>query len=75
MKRKFTRRDFLKLAGAGAAVTAALGYGVYQESNGDPIIDRDPYVFNQHTQTPNGSVPILIINEQRCRKSFWRLSR
>jgi hypothetical protein len=70
MKRKFTRRDFLKLAGAGAAVTAVAGYGIYQESNGDPIVERDPYVANEHTQNPNGSVPILILTNKDAENKF-----
>ncbi len=70
MKRKLTRRDFLKLAGAGAAVTAIAGYGIYQESNGDPIVDRDPYVAVEHTKNPNGSVPILIITNKDAENKF-----
>jgi hypothetical protein len=70
MKRKITRRDFLKLAGAGAAVTAVAGYGVFQESNGDPIVERDPYVANEHTSNPDGSVPILILTNKDAANRF-----
>jgi len=70
MKRKITRRDFLKLAGTGAAVATALGYGVFQESNGDPIIERDPYVVSEHTSNLNGSVPILIITNKDAENKF-----
>ena len=70
MKRKITRRDFLKLAGAGAAVTTVLGYGIFQESNGDPIVERDPYAVNEHTADPNGSVPILIITNKDAENRF-----
>ncbi len=70
MKRKITRRDFLKLAGAGAAVTAVAGYGVFQESNGEPIVERSPYVQNMHTASPDGSVPILLIMNQDAENRF-----
>jgi hypothetical protein len=63
MKRKITRRDFLKLAGVGAAASAALGYGILQESNGDPIVERNPYVGadSLFTSALDGSVPLLIV--------------
>ena len=69
-KRTLTRRDFLKLAGAGAAVTTVLGYGVFQESNGDPIVERSPYVKNIHTSNLDGSVPILVITDQNAENRF-----
>jgi hypothetical protein len=75
MKRKsFTRRDFLKLAGAGAAVTVpaglGLGYAVLQESKGDPILERSPYVENAYTPNPDGSVSILLITNQQAANRF-----
>ncbi len=70
MKRKLSRRDFLKLAGAGAAVTAALGYGVFQESNGNPIVERNPYVASGYTANLNGSMPILIITNKDAENRF-----
>ena len=72
MKRKITRRDFLKLAGAGAAVTAALGYGVLRESNGDPIVERNPYVNpnSLFTSALDGSVPILVVVNPEAENKF-----
>lgn len=72
MKRKITRRDFLKLAGAGAAVTAALGYGVLRESNGDPIVERNPYVNpnSLFTAELDGSVPILVVVNPEAENKF-----
>lgn len=65
MKRKLTRRDFLKLAGAGAAVTmpAALGIGgyFYREALGETPAERSPYVETVHTTSLDGSVPLLLI--------------
>ena len=69
-KRTLTRRDFLKLAGAGAAATTVLGYGVFQESKGDPIVERSPYVKNIQTPNPDGSVPILVITDQGAENPF-----
>jgi hypothetical protein len=74
MKRKpLSRRDFLKLAGAGVALSvpvAALGYKAYQESQGDPLIDGSPYVALTHTPDPDGSVPILILVNQESGNRF-----
>lgn len=73
MKRKtFTRRDFLKLTVAGTAVTvpAVMGYKVFEASNGDPIIQRSPYVENMPTHNPDGSVPILVIVNQDSENRF-----
>lgn len=74
MKRKFTRRDFLKLAGASTAVGIpigmGLGYEVFQESKGDPIVERSPYVENVHTSNLDGSVPILVITNQAAENRF-----
>lgn len=70
MKRKLTRREFLKLAGAGAALTTLGGYGVYQESKGEPIIYRNPYAVQSYTQNLDGSVPILIVTSQDAENKF-----
>jgi len=64
MKRKpLTRRDFLKLAGAGVAVIVptALGVDIYQTALGDDPVKRSPYVEIVHTNNLDGSVPILLI--------------
>jgi hypothetical protein len=64
MKRKpITRRDFLKLAGAGTAVIApaALGVGIYHTALGEVPLERYPYVETVHTNNLDGSVPILLI--------------
>lgn len=65
MKRKLSRRDFLKLAGAGTAVVvpAALGVGVvtYRSALGEVPLEGDPYVGVLHTADLDGSVPILLI--------------
>ncbi|MCI0553443.1 MAG: twin-arginine translocation signal domain-containing protein [Anaerolineae bacterium] len=70
MKQKISRRDFLKLAGAGAAVSAALGYAILRESDGDPIIERNPYSVGGHTAKLDGSVPILILTSRRSPNRF-----
>jgi hypothetical protein len=74
MKRKsFTRRDFLKLAGAGTALAVpvtALGYTAYRESQGDPMVNRSPYVQMDHTSNLDGSVPILILTNQDSENRF-----
>lgn len=65
MKRTLTRRDFLKLAGAGAAVItpAALGMGAkfYREALGETPAERSPYVEIVHTASLDGSVPLLLV--------------
>jgi hypothetical protein len=63
MKRKLSRRDFLKLAGAGTAVIvpAALGVGTYSSALGEVPLERSPYVETVHTANLDGSVPILLI--------------
>lgn len=73
MKRKpLSRRDFLKLAGAGVAVTVptALGYKILDESKGEPLIERSPYVNQVYTPTLDGSVPILLITDQASTNRF-----
>ena len=73
MKRKpLSRRDFLKLAGAGVAVTvpAALGYKILDESKGEPLIERSPYVNQVHTSNLDGSVPILLVTDQSSENRF-----
>lgn len=65
MKRTLTRRDFLKLAGAGAAVItpAALGVGAkfYRDALGEAPVGRSPYVEIFHTASLDGSVPLLLV--------------
>jgi hypothetical protein len=63
MKRKLTRREFLKLAGAGAAVLApaALGVEVYRDALGEVPAERSPYVQIAHTASLDGSVPLLLV--------------
>ncbi|MBI4761650.1 MAG: twin-arginine translocation signal domain-containing protein [Chloroflexota bacterium] len=65
MKRTLTRRDFLKLAGAGAAVItpAALGVGAkfYRDALGETPVGRSPYVEIFHTASLDGSVPLLLV--------------
>jgi len=73
MKHKpLSRRDFLKLAGAGVAITvpAALGYKILDESKGEPLIERSPYVNQIHTSNLNGSAPILLITNQDSENHF-----
>ena len=73
MKRKpLSRRDFLKLAGAGVAITvpAALGYEILDESKGEPLIERSPYVNQVHTSNLDGSVPILLVIDQDSANRF-----
>lgn len=64
-RKKLTRRDFLKLAGAGTAVVApvALGAGAhfYGEALGEVPLERSPYVEVVHTPTLDGSAPILLV--------------
>jgi hypothetical protein len=66
MKKKLSRRDFLKLAGVGAAVTvpSALGYSVYRSAQGEPPPDVSPYVDGLFTTNLDGSAPILLIVNQ-----------
>ncbi len=63
MKRKLTRREFLKLAGAGAAALApaALGVEVYRDALGELPMERSPYVQTAHTASLDGSAPILLL--------------
>ncbi|NTV37590.1 MAG: twin-arginine translocation signal domain-containing protein, partial [Anaerolineales bacterium] len=62
-RKKLTRRDFLKLAGAGTAVIvpAALGVNTYRAALGEVPLERTPYVETVHTANLDGSVPILLI--------------
>lgn len=64
-KRKLNRRDFLKLAGAGAVVVtpAALGVGAkfYHDALGEVPVERSPYVEIVHTARLDGSVPLLLV--------------
>ncbi|MCK6540374.1 MAG: twin-arginine translocation signal domain-containing protein [Anaerolineales bacterium] len=73
-KRKLTRREFLKLAGAGAAVTAplALGGGAYFYRNalGEVPRERSPYVEITHTASLDGSVPLLLIVDKTSANPF-----
>ena len=73
MKRKtISRRDFLKLAGAGTAVTipTVLGYKILDESKGEPIVERSPYVDQVYTQNLDGSAPILLITDPASTNRF-----
>ena len=73
MKRKtISRRDFLKLAGAGTAVTipTVLGYKILDESKGEPIVERSPYVDQVYTQNLDGSAPILVITDPASTNRF-----
>ncbi len=71
-KRKLTRRDFLKLAGAGTAVAvpAALGVGVYHSALGEVPLERSPYVEIVHTNDLDGSVPLLLIVDKNAANPF-----
>jgi len=70
MKHKISRRNFLKLAGVGAAATTALGYGIFQESSGDSIVEQDPYSVDSFTENLNGSVPILVLKNTEAANRF-----
>jgi hypothetical protein len=72
MNRKLSRRDFLKLAGAGAAVIApvALGVETYREALGEVPLERSPYVETVHTADLNGSVPLLLIVNKDAANPF-----
>lgn len=71
-KRKFTRRDFLKLAGAstGVIVPAALGVGTYLSALGEIPSVHSPYVEIVHDKHLDGSVPILLIVDQNSTNPF-----
>jgi hypothetical protein len=71
-KRKLTRRDFLKLAGASAAVVtpSAIGVKFYSEALGEVPQERSPYVEFVHTPRLDGSVPLLLIVNQDSANPF-----
>lgn len=62
-KKQFSRRDFLKLAGAGAAVAlpTVWGYRVFRSAQGEDPVVSSPYASITHTARPDGSVPILLV--------------
>ena len=72
MKRKLSRRDFLKLAGAGTAVVvpSALGVGVYRTALGEVPSKHSPFVEIVHTSDLDGSVPILLIVDRESANPF-----
>jgi hypothetical protein len=71
MKRKLSRRDFLKLAGVGTAVVGtALGVGVYHAALGEVPAERSPYVEITHTADLDGSVPLLLIVDKDAANPF-----
>ena len=72
-KRTFSRRDFLKLAGVGAAVAVpagALGYNVFRSAQGEYPLEGSPYVENPFTSNLDGSVPILVVVNQDSPNPF-----
>lgn len=70
MKRKLSRRDFIKLAGAGAAASAVVGYGVYRESSGEPVVERTPFAVEELTANLDGLAPILIVTSRDSQSRF-----
>ncbi len=72
MKRKLTRREFLKLAGAGAAVVApaALSVRLYSEALGEVPPERSPYAEMAYTARLDGSVPLLLIVNKDAANPF-----
>ena len=72
MKRKLSRRDFLKLAGVGTAVVVptALGVGVYRTALGEVPSKQSPYVEIAHNDNLDGSVPILLIVDKGSAHPF-----
>jgi hypothetical protein len=70
--RPLTRRDFLKLAAVGTAVTlpTALGVGVYHSALGEYPLERSPYIETVHTAKLDGSVPILLIANKDSANPF-----
>lgn len=72
MKKKLSRRDFIKLAGIGTAVVvpSAFGYGVYRSVQGEPPLEVSPYVENLFTADLDGSAPILLIVSQNAPNPF-----
>lgn len=74
MKHKLSRRDFLKLAGAGAAVIAPTALGVggyfYRDALGEVPSERSPYVEVAHTSNLDGSVPLLLVVDRDSANPF-----
>lgn len=64
-RKKLSRRDFLKLAGAGTAVAVPTALGVggyfYRDALGEVPLERSPYVEFTHTADLDGSAPILLV--------------
>jgi len=71
-RKSLSRRDFLKLAGAGTAVVvpSALGVGVYRTALGEVPSEHSPYVEIVHTSNLDGSVPILLIVDRESANPF-----
>jgi len=71
-KNKISRKNFLKLVGAGTAVVlpAALGVGVYRTALGEVPSEQSPYVEVVHTDNLDGSVPILLIVDKDSANPF-----
>src|SRR6266498_276234 len=63
MKKKLSRRDFLKIVGIGTAATVpgALGYEIFRSAQGEEPVKGSPYVANQLSTNLDGSLPILLI--------------
>lgn len=72
-KRTLSRRDFLKLAGVGAAIAApvgVLGYKALRSAQGEHPPVGSAYVDTLFTETLDGSVPILVIVNQESSNPF-----
>jgi hypothetical protein len=70
-RKSLSRRDFLKLAGAGTAVVGTtLGVGVYRTALGEVPMERSPYAEITHTIELDGSVPILLIVDDGLTNPF-----
>ena len=72
-KRTLSRRDFLKLAGVGAAVAVpagVFGYNAVRSAQGEYPPEGSPYIENLFTGTLDGSVPVLVIVNQDSPNRF-----
>jgi len=72
MKKKLSRRDFLKLAGLGTviAVPSAWGYCVFRSAQGELPPEFSPYAATSLTTNLDGSVPLLLIINQEAQNPF-----